>query len=63
MDRDLASGGVPARQRLTLAFGIAYETAVLAGSTSYPARYQNRARGRAGGRYCRCRVAASEQVA
>ena len=29
MDSDLASGGVPAVRRVTVAFGIAYETAVL----------------------------------
>lgn len=28
-DRELSAGGVPSTQRLTLAFGIAYETAVL----------------------------------
>lgn len=29
LDRELSAGGVPAEQRVTLAFGIAYETAVL----------------------------------
>jgi DNA-binding PadR family transcriptional regulator len=29
MDRQLAAGGVPPEQRITLAFGISYETAVL----------------------------------
>lgn len=29
LDRDLAAGGVPAEQRVTLAYGIAHETAVL----------------------------------
>ena len=29
LDRDLANGGVPADQRVTLAYGIAYESAVL----------------------------------
>lgn len=29
LDRELASGGIPAEQRVTLAFGIAYESAVL----------------------------------
>ena len=29
LDRDLKSGGVPDDQRMTLAYGIAYETAVL----------------------------------